>query len=1070
MKHIVFTLMLFLFAGLSVFAQDSRMVSGVVTDNTDIPLPGVNVLVDGTNIGTITDVNGEYSINVPEGRTTLVFTYIGFTTATQEIGLGKSLNIIMSEDLVGLDEVVVTALGIKREKKALGYATTEVDGEEINKTGEINLVQSLASKSSGVQVISSGGTPGASSKILLRGNATFTGQNQPLFVVDGVPIDNETRSSVAGDFPFNENLASVNYSNRGVDINPDDIESVTVLKGPVAAGLYGVRAGNGAIVITTKKGSKNKDFEVTFSTGADFNVVNKLPELQDTYAQGTGGGSFDEDGNVIAGGTLGEADKGADGIWGDGPYNPFSGGDGDAFGTSANWGPAMADIDSAGRAPVDNVGNFFQTGVGIKNNLAVSGGNQKASFRLSLGQLNQSGIIPNSEFKRYSIRMTGEAELSSNFTVGATVNYINSGGVKVQNGSNLSGVMLGLTRTPPSFDLLGGDGPNGWDLQSGSQHQYFIVYDNPYWTVNKNQQTDDVNRVLGNFFLNYKPNSFMDVTARIGGDVYSDQRKQVFSFYSWDPPNPTGQVEENIQRYKETYSDILVGFSGSLTNTIKGRLTLGNNLNIRSFQDSYSRGRDFALIPGYYNLSGASDLYADEYNEIIRTAALFADANLEFNRFFYVNGTIRQEYASNLGTKKDFLTYSASTSFVFSELLFPNGNNVLSFGKIRYGFSNAGISPTLAYNGTYFRQPTFTDGFTDGVSFPFLGQNGFGYSDRIGDPDLTAERNIGNELGLDLRFFNGRLNIDATLYRQESKQLLVSRPLPGSTGFEELYSNFGEMINRGVELEISGTPLQLKGFDWTINANFSRNVNEVTVLAPGVEEINIESAFTSIGSFAIVGDPYGALYGTKWERVDNEDPTSALMIGGNGLPIVQAERGNVGNPFPDWLAGIRNTFSTDNFSVTALIDIRKGGDIWCGTCARLNRLGRTAASANRGESYIIEGVKEDGSANDIPVDAITYFQQYIGDAGGATEQMVFDGSWVRLRELGLNYRFDIEGNNRMIEGCELGIVARNLLLNTEYPGVDPETSLTGAGSNVSGFDYFNNPSTKSYSVSLRLKF
>lgn len=1034
-------------------AQEARTITGTITDpETNEPLVGVNVVVKGSTIGTVTNVDGKYTIKLPAGASFVEVRYVGYETKVLPVDEASNvLDVALAEDVIGLSDVVVTALGIKREKKALGYAVQEVKGDELTQSGEVNFVQGLASKVAGVQVIGSGGTPGASSKILLRGNSTFTGENQPLIVVDGVPISNETKSLEGRDNPFNANLAGVNHSNRALDINPDDIESLNVLKGPAAAALYGVRAGNGAIVITTKKGSKGK-VKVDYSVSVDVSEVNKLPELQDTYAQGTGGGGqIDDDGNPITP-FFDTYDPGPDGIG-------FTADD-VSFGTSESWGPTLS---SLGLTPTDNIGNFFQKGLSQSHNLAISGGNNNTTFRLSLGHVEQEGIIPNTDFRRTSIRLTSETSLTDKIKVFGTANYIKSGGTKIQNGSNLSGAMLSLTRTPASFDLLGGGGEADWERSDGNQHQYFIVYDNPQWSARENPFTDDINRFIGNLSAKWQATPWLDFTYRVGTDAYTDQRKQVFAIGAWDPPNPTGQIEENTVRYREVYSDFLIRASHSLTDKISGNITLGNNLNHREDQNLYARGRNLS-IPDFYNLDNASDRYASNLSSVIRTAALFFNVDLEYNRMLYLNVTGRNEWSSTFGPNQNNFFYpSASASFVFSELL-PE-TDIFSFGKVRYAFAQAGISPEEYTSQTYFVAPFFTDGFTDGISFPFLGQSGFGYSTRLGNEDLKPELITGNEIGVDVRFLKGRIGLDVTVYDQKTTDILVNRPVAASTGFEFATVNSGELQNRGIELIATGKVVKKPNFTWDVMLNYSTNETKVLALAPGVDEINIETAFSSIGSFAIKDQVYGALYGTQWERTDD----GQLIIGANGLPTVADERGNIGNPFPDWIGSLRNTFNIKGIGITALLDVREGGKVWCGTCARLNRLGRTAESADRERTYIIDGVKADGTANDIEISAYDYFQRFVGDAGAAVEQAVFDGSWVRLRELGVNYNLK-NLNIPVLKNISLSFTGRNLWLKTDYPGVDPETSLTGAGSNVTGFDYFNNPGTRSYIFGLKASF
>lgn len=1053
-------IMLFAFLGVSLGASaQSRTITGKVSsDEAGEALIGVSVMVKGSKIGTVTNSNGDYSISVPVDKNTLVFTYVGYKAKEVKIS-GTVVNSTLEEDVVGLEAAVVTAMAIKRQTRALGYSTAEVGGQALVNSGEVNVIQGLAAKTTGVQVIGSSGTPGGSSKILIRGNSTFTGNNQPLIVVDGVPIDNSQgniNGSSASDYPFNSGLGGVNSSNRALDLNPEDIESVTVLKGPAAAALYGVRAGNGAIIYTTKKAKQG--IRAVYTSSMEISMVNKLPDLQDKYAQGTGGG--------VLGGTpkYSVADPGPDGLW-------FTDDD-VALGGANSWGPLISSV--PGLTSHDNMGDFFRTAYSFNNNIAVSGGNANSSFRLSAGNTIQNGVVPNTDLKRNSIRLTGETKVSDKLSFGGTANYVKTDGTMAQNGSNLSGVMLGLTRAPASFNLKG-TGEEGWKLPSGNQRQYFYVYDNPWWSVYENPNYNDVNRIIGNFNVLYDPFEWMKVTYRLGTDYYTDKRKQIFAVHSWDPPNPTGQIEEFSSTYREVYSDLIVNMSKEFNEKMNGSLSLGNNLNQRFSQDLYLRGRDLN-VPNFYNLGNATDLYAGEANSTIRTAAFFFDAQYEYDKMLYVGVTGRNEWASTFGPNKNNFFYpSANASFVFTEILNqPNVAKILPFGKLRLSWARSGINPAAYATQTYFSRETYTDGFTDGIGFPYLGVNGYQASDVLGNQDLRPETLTGTEVGVDLRFLKGRLNLDVTYYNQKTTDILLFRPIAPSSGFQNYYSNSGEMVNKGWEIAFGGTPIKRKNFKWEANMNFTKNISEVLKLGEGVDEIDIETAFSSIGSYAIVGQPYGALYGTRWKRTSDGQ---LLINPTTGLPLIESTRGNIGNPFPDWLMNIKNNFKYKNLSLNTLIDIRKGGDIWNGTYARLNRLGVTEASADREKTYVIEGVVADakgestGQKNTKEISAFNYYNRYVGDNGSATEQAVEDGSWVRLRELTINYDLDMKKiKSGRVKGLSFYVTGRNLWLSTNYQGVDPETSLTGSGSNVNGFDYFNMPGTKSYIIGLRASF
>ncbi|MCB0533419.1 MAG: SusC/RagA family TonB-linked outer membrane protein [Lewinellaceae bacterium] len=1015
------------------FTYAQRTVVGTVKGDDGEALIGASVRVKGTNSGAVTDAFGKYSVSVPAGSNTLVFTYTGFTTLEIPLGASNVVDAVMESGTV-LREAVVTALGISRQEKSLGYGVTSVKGEDVARSGEVNVIQGLAAKSSGVQIIGSAGTPGASSKILIRGNSTFTGENQPLIVVDGVPYDNQTLGSEAADYPFNATNNGVNNSNRALDLNPADVESINILKGPAAAALYGTRAANGVLLITTKKGGKG--MSVNVSSSVAFDQVNKLPEIQMEYGQGTGGGSLTS----------------AEGTYVD--QTPLS------------WGPRIgtAGVPEVAQA-YDNLDLYFKTGVSYTNNISISMGSENTSFRLSYGNVNQGGIVPNTELKRNSFRLTANSEFNR-FSLSATAAYVNTKDIKAQNGSNLSGVMLGLTRMPPSFNILGGPGPNGYDTRDGQSWTYFSLYDNPLWSAYNNPMTGDVDRITGNISGTFSAFSWLDLTARLGADAYTDDRQQVFAVGAQDPPAPVGEIWENTKRRLEVNADMFASFKPQLQGQFGVNATLGLNLNSRRDDDLFARGRNLA-IPNFYHLSNASDLYNSEELTEKRIAGIFGELGFSYANQLYLNFTGRNDWASTFGEsarKNGFFYPSANLAWVFSEIL-PS-TDILSFGKVRASYARAGIEPVAYRTKTYYLAPFITDGFTDGFGFPYGGQNGFSLSSRLGNANLEPEINTTTEFGVNLKFLRNKIDLDVNYYISKSSNLLVLRPLAGSSGAEEVYTNIGKMENKGWEIELGLHPVSITNFKWSIYGNFSRNENTVTQLAEGVDEINIETAFSSIGSFAIVGQPYGAFYATRWERTAD----GQLMIQANGLPLRAATRGNVGNPYPDWTAGIRNVFEVYGVTINGLLDIRHGGSLWNGTDARLNRFGTTLASGDRDRTYVIEGVKiSDGTPNDIAISANQYFSNFVGDGTAAVEQHIQDGGWIRLRELTLGYNIPIP-NNKYVKGINLYVTGRNLWLSTDYIGVDPETSLNGAGSNIGGFDYFNMPNTKSYIVGLNLSF
>ncbi|UNZ00401.1 SusC/RagA family TonB-linked outer membrane protein [Zhouia spongiae] len=1014
-------LTLFLVLAVQVVLAQEKTISGNVIDQDGLPLPGVNILVKGTSNGTQTDFDGNYSINTSVGQV-LVFSYVGMQTSERAVGTSDVINVQMQVAAEELEGVVVTALGITREKKALGYAVSEIGGDEFERIPEVNPVQALAGKVAGLSVTGSAGTPGASSKIVIRGASTFSGETQPLIVVDGVPINNDTDQSSGRDYPFNANLQGVNNSNRAIDINPDDIESVTVLKGASAAALYGSRAGNGVILYTTKKGKKGTGLGVKITQTIEFNEVNKLPDLQSRYAQGAGG-----------------------------VYNPNS---------STSWGP---EIDGVNFQSYNNVNNFFKTGLTNSTTASVTGGKDKTTFRVSVEHTDQKGMIPNTFYKRISTRISGSNQVSDVFSYRGTVAYINSKNRAAQNGSNLSGVMLGLLRTSPNFDIREYENPDG------TNRSYNGFYDNPLFTVYRNPFDSEVNRIIGNVSASLNFNKYLNFTYKAGIDAYSDRRRQIFSVSSFqnNSGDGSGEVDYNDLIKKDFYADAIL--SGEFEIGSKNLISYlaGHNIYYKNSADLYTRGEGFAIQNGYYNLDNASNRYASNYEQSEFSTALFFELKYDFNNQLYLTVSGRNESSSTFGeNNRTFFYPSISGSWIFSET-FNLKDSWLDFGKLRASYAEVGITPLPYNNKTFFTNPNITDGFTNGLSFPYGSVNGFAYSRTLGNVNLKPERKIGTEVGLALRMFN-RINLDLTYYQERTEDILISRPIAKSTGFAFSYDNSGVLENKGIELQLSGDVVKSNDFNWNINLNYTQYDSETLELADGVEEVSIESAFTSIGSYAIIGEPVGVFYGTKWERNDN----GQLIIGSNGVPILQGAQGGVGNPNPDWTGGIRNTFTYKNFTLSAFLDIRRGGDIYNGTYARLNRFGMTQESAeDRNGTYIIPGVKEDGTPNDIAIDANTYFSSYVGDGGAAAEQFVEKVNWLRLRDVSLSYNFNKSVYSKLgLTGLQMSVSGRNLWLDTNYKGVDPETSLTGAGSNIGGLDYFNNPGSKSYRFSVSLTF
>jgi len=1033
------TLLVFLLAsGSQLLYAQQRKVIGQVFDESGVTVVGAGVFIkNNPSTGTVTDADGKFEISMPDGDNTLVVQALGYEKKEVNTSGSNGVVVTLTSTAKALKETVVTALGMKKERKRLGYSVSEVDSETLFKSGEANPIEALAGKASGVEVTSTAGTPGASSKILLRGISSLQGNNQPIFVVDGVVMDNSTSQPVAGDYPYNVNLAGVGESNRAIDISNDDIETISLLKGPEAAALYGSAGGNGAIVITTKKGhyrgKGEKKLGITYRSSVEFDMVDKLPQLQNTYLQGTGG--------VLD------------------TFGPNS------IGTPYSWGPNKDTM--PGVKTYNKYNQFFKTGVGYTNSIAIDGGNETNIFRISYTNFSTTGIIPGTNLKRNTITLSGESKQSNWLTVGGSANYANTEGTMAQNGSTLGGVMLTLLRAPINYNIN-----NYINPLTGYETQYYTIYDNPLYSALHNTYNSQTDRMYGNVYANAKVNDNFFITWKLGADVYNTQAQQIYavSSYGDDNNDALGQVNYSNNYSKMLYSDLIVHYDKKLSNKLEFNSFAGYNFWYLENAFDFLRGRDLA-IPDFYNLSNASQLYSSNTSSFERRQGVYGDAQLGYNSCLFLDVTGRNDWSTGFGPNGRSLFYpKADMSYVFTENL-PK-NNVLTYGKIRAAYSDAGtgLSPYTYTKTTYFGVPTFTDGYTNGNSFPYLGNAGYAPANVYYPGGLKPSDNEGRELGLELRFWHNRISFTGVFYDQISHNGLIQLPMGPSSGYQYEWANSGDIQNKGVEMDLGIDIIKNKDFTWNLSGNLTVNHNKVLSLPSGVNDLQIESGFSEINTMAIVGQPVGVFYGTAWLR----DPKNGKIIvdPSTGEAEVDPNQKIIGNPNPKYLLNISNSFTWKHINFSFLIDIKKGGDIWNGTWARLNRIGMSNESANRNQQYVLPNAEYAGGGNDTThVSSLYYFETFKGDGGNyAAENAIQDGSWIRLRSVNISYRFNLRKKypNSPFMYLELGVTGRNLILITPYKGVDPETSLTGAGSNISGYDYFNNPGTKSMMFNLRV--
>lgn len=1060
-----------LIASVSAALAQETVVSGKVTSDEDgSALPGVNVLVKGTTTGTITDFDGNYKITVPNGSE-LLFSFIGFLTEEVQVNGRSVIDVTMTTDVTQLTEVVVTAAGIEANKRELGYSIQNVDADEVRKSGENNFVAALSGKIAGVQVTSSGGSPGAAAQIRIRGNKSVQGSNGPLFVVDGVPIDNSTFNTA--DSPEDDvsglGAGGVTNSNRAIDINPEDVASLTVLKGPAATVLYGIRAANGAVVITTKKGSRNSAAKVKYSFGYTIDKVNKLPDLQTDYAQGSVQGGVPTFQAAMTGSTQ-----------------------------SQSWGPLISSLRYANEPSIwdpnglivpagdpratnrvaqsyNNAEDFFENGSNMTHNLSVSGGTEKTSYFFSVGRLEQTGIMPNSEFARTSFRATTSAELFKNFTATLSANYIQSGGQRVQNGSNTSGVMLGLLRTSPSFDNSA-----GYVFEDGSQRAYRggSIYDNPYFTVNRNFTTDEVDRVIGYTQLSYNAAPWLNITYRLGIDTYGDDR--IFRNDVNSSSVPDGQVINMTIRSKDINSDFLVTFKKEFSEKFDLNATIGHNYYNKDIHINRIDGQKLAS-PGFFNIASATSVNVSEGVTRKELYGLFGTITLNYNNQLFFNLSGRNDWSSTLPEENNSFFYPAtSIGWDFTQT-FGIDSDFFSYGKLRASWGQVGNDAPFAVTNNGFVQSRVRDGWTtpQGVIFPALSLNAFNPNPLLGNDELKAETTTTIEFGADLQFFNGRIGLDVTYFDATTTDAILNISIPSASGWQQRAVNSAELSNKGIEAALTASIIESGNFTYDVGLNFTRIRNKVEKLAEGIPFITIDP----FGTQRIAeGEPFGIFFGSRFLRDENGQ---MVINPDDGMPFEDPTQGIVGDPNPDFQIGFRNTFSYKGLTLSFLLDIRKGGDVYNGTKGVLNGFGVGAETLDRNERVIFEGVLgevgADGSItptstpNNIEVvkggtDGGTNYYQNYGFVN-LTELTIEDGSWIRMRDISLNYNLPSSALGKLpFSAVSIGFTARNLFLITDYTGIDPETNLTGDSSNVIGYDYFNNPNTKSYGVNVNLTF
>lgn len=1037
------------------WAQE-RTVTGKVTSSEDgSALPGVNVVLKGTTTGTVTDVTGTYTLSVPGSGGVLVFTFIGLESQEIEIGERSVVDVQLAADVQQLTEVVVTALGIEKERKALGYAIQEVGGDQLTVAREGNLVNSLAGRVAGAQITNSSGSVGASSRIVLRGASSLTNNNQPLFVVDGIPISN---SSYSSNFASGANgPTSLNYqggqggidrANGAADINPDDIESISVLPGPNAAALYGSRASNGVIIIKTKSGRGTQGIGISVNSSATFERPLRLPSYQNSY-----GGGYNENAYTWIDGTSG------------------SGGEDESWGPPLDKGLEFIQWNSFDGQPLpwvsrpDNIKNFFETGKTLQNTVSLTGGSDKGNFRLSLGNYDQTGMIPNTDSKRTNISLNTGLNLTSKLRAEATANYIKSGSDNTPgNGYDNNNVMQQFTWFQRNVDVeaLKDFGnlplaPEGTSAEGTPANWNTNFNNNPYWVLHNNTNSYDKDRIIGNVRIAYDLTDWLSLAVRTGTDYSTDL--EVFQRAIGSNDFPNGAYRETTRTFYEINSDFLLSVKKNFSEDLKFNANVGGNKMRQVFSRNILEAPELE-IPDVYNLQNskvAVKAFTRDTEEVINS--LYASVDFNFRDYLFLGVTARNDWSSTLPANNNSYFYpSVSLSSDITSMLGLE-SNVLSYAKVRTSWAEVG-SDTDPYRlqNVY----NFFDKWDGSLISPTV--------DRIlNNPDLKPETSTSFEIGTELGFLGNRIMLNATYYTKNSIDQIVDVTVTAASGYTSRFMNAGEISNKGIEITLSGAPVRsASGFTWDITANYTRNRNEVVSLPPGLELFQLHQ-YWNAQVVARPGQPYGVIYGVDYERSPD-----GRIVHKDGTPQSAGNK-DLGNVAPDWVGGLNNTFSFKGLSLGVLVDAKIGGSVYSMT----NAWGRYAGILEetligREEGIVGDGVMQVGTdeagnpvyaENNVVVDAQRYNHAAFGN--NIVAGSVFDASYVKLRQISIGYSFPRSLISKTpFKGITFSVIGRNLaLLYSKVPHIDPETAF-GSGNEVLGLEHASSPSSRSIGFNL----
>ena len=1001
-----------------------QTVSGTVSDTDDTPLIGVSVLVVGTSTGTITDIDGNYSISVADGAS-LEFSYTGFTPQTIAVGAQSIINVTLEEG-VALDEVVVTALGIEREKRRISYAAQNVDTENISQARELNVANSIAGKVAGVDIVRSSAGVGSASRVVIRGNRSITGNNQPLYIVDGVPITNTAFGN-----PESDN-GGVQGGDGISNINPDDIENITVLKGPNAVAVYGARANNGAVVITTKKGEARKGIGVEFNTNSSIDRALILTKFQNVYGQGNGGVYIPT------------SEEG----WG----GRMDGQLVDHWTNNPNFeGPAQYAY-----SPHNNFEDFFQTGYNLSNSITLTSGTDKVRGLFSYTNTNSRGIVETNELDRHNLNLRLDGNLNERLSFDTKLTYFNQQvNNRLSTGDDFNNPMRAIYRQPSSISL---DQAREFEFfdDSGNRRQHYWNPgtnggENVYWMLNRTLRDENRNRVIGMGSLRYQISDGLSVMIRSSFD-------QVFEDQSYKQYNDTytvadaGNLNLDDRRSVETNNDFLINYNKKVGSLFSVDVSAGGNLLYQSNSTLNTRTNRL-LKPNLFVITNTSQINSSQGGWEKEVHSLYGFASIGFKDFLYMDITGRNDWSSTL--PKDNWSYfypSVGLTWILTDMM-KSSPSFLTFAKLRASYAEVGND---------------TDPYRINPIVNFTAGGQLGYAQKGGSLpalDLRPENTESIELGFDVRFFSNRLGIDFTWYKSNTFDQLLSVPLPRPSGFSSKFINAGNIQNKGMEIILNATPIEGKDFIWNLMVNFAANENVAIELTDDLKEFTTRGRSWMTTHAIIEGEEYDQILTRGFVR--NEQ--GRILINDLGLPITTpGQTVAQGSAQPDWLGGITNNFSYKGFTLSALIDVRSGGKIFSFTEANITFDGYSEQTLEGRDGFVVDGVREsDGSENAIVVTAEEYWHSLGGRNSPIGEPYGYDASFVRLREVLLGYTFNL--NSSVIQGLQLSLFGRNLgFLYNASEIMDPGMSI--GVSNIQGVEGFGVPTSTTLGLNAKIKF